>query len=407
MNLKSLLILVLVCWLPLSTFAQDATLERRLNYWVKQGNVLVADQSRILFQYRTSEPLVPASILKYATALAAYHRLGGDHHFQTKVFLRAGQDLIIQGQGDPQFVSEEITRLATQLRESSQVPKRLRHLILDTSVFPGDLKIPGSGNSLNPYDANNGALVVNFNTIHVRKNKDGSIQSAEPQTPLTPYARERAKDLKSGRHRINISQNPQDSLRYAGELIHALFARQGVVFEGNVLQGVTQSEDQLVLRFQNSRTMNQTITSMMVYSNNYIANQLLLQMGLKANGAPANLEGSLKVMNEFLARDLQIPAAEFTLTEASGLSRENRITPTAILTLLRHYQPYRTTLPQHKGYFVKTGTLTGVYSMAGYLNHPETGEDNLYFVIMLNQKSNVRNKVFDLIEEALPRLVKE
>ena len=48
-------------------------------------------------------------------------------------------------------------------------------------------------------------------------------------------------------------------------------------------------------------------------------------------------------------------------------------------------------LNNHKGVYLKTGTLRGVYSMAGYL------EENLYFVILLNQKKNNRDKLLDLL----------
>ena len=46
----------------------------------------------------------------------------------------------------------------------------------------------------------------------------------------------------------------------------------------------------------------------------------------------------------------------------------------------------------------KTGTLTGVYSLAGYLPAPE-GE-RLPFVIMLNQPRHVRDRVFRLLAGA-------
>ena len=61
--------------------------------------------------------------------------------------------------------------------------------------------------------------------------------------------------------------------------------------------------------------------------------------------------------------------------------------------LLKAFVPYQHLLPREKKIPYKTGTLRGVYSMAGYLS----SDDPLYFVILLNQKKNHREKIRDIL----------
>ncbi|MBT4630449.1 MAG: penicillin-binding protein 4, partial [Deltaproteobacteria bacterium] len=83
----------------------------------------------------------------------------------------------------------------------------------------------------------------------------------------------------------------------------------------------------------------------------------------------------------------------FKLVEGSGISRKNRLTPEAIWQLLKAFAPYQYLLHEDNGVLLKTGTLRGVYTMAGYL----PGTQPLYFVILLNQSQNYRNKILQIL----------
>ena len=65
------------------------------------------------------------------------------------------------------------------------------------------------------------------------------------------------------------------------------------------------------------------------------------------------------------------------------------MTPDAIWKILIHFQPYQSTLPLQNEVSLKTGTLKGIYTLAGYL----PGLENRFFVIMLNQRSNHRDAI--------------
>ena len=234
--------------------------------------------------------------------------------------------------------------------------------------------------------------MVNFNTVYLKVAKNGSIFSAEEQTPLTPFAKQLGKKMPSGTHRVSI---PQDSgFAYAGELLQTIFLRQGLSFKNRkVSLRKVSSAGKLVYRHYNNLNLQDVIAGMMLYSNNFTANQLLLTTGMKRFGSPASLKKGRLAVEGYLKKVLGISSDQFRIAEGSGISKKNRLTPDAVLLLLKAFLPYQHLLPREKNIPYKTGTLRGVYSMAGYLST----SDPLYFVILLNQQKNHREKIRDIL----------
>jgi D-alanyl-D-alanine carboxypeptidase/D-alanyl-D-alanine-endopeptidase (penicillin-binding protein 4) len=69
-----------------------------------------------------------------------------------------------------------------------------------------------------------------------------------------------------------------------------------------------------------------------------------------------------------------------------------------MLQLLTRFRPQAELLKKERGVTIKTGTLTGVYNLAGYL------PDGQAFVILLNQQTNNRAAVLERLKRqfALP-----
>ena len=387
---------ILVCIESVMGADRFGQLSEKLQPLVRQGCVMAADEEDALFRYPQgcNPMLIPASVVKLATASMAFAELGEGYRFRTEFFLSPSGSLVIRGQGDPFLVSEEWQRIADHFSERSDFPRVLESLIFDESMFSDLSKLPGPGRSMNPYDAPNGALVSNFNTIHVRKHSNSIVESAEEQTPLTPSAEKWSRKLKPGKHRIRIPQGSNNSLRYTGELFLAFLEKEGVKVRSKELHvGKVKSEDRLLYVHHNHRNLREVVGGMMTYSNNFIANQLLLFTGMKAHGPPAVPEKGLRVLQRHLEEKLGIPEEQFHFEEGSGLSRGNRMTPEAVWKILIHYQPYRSTLPEQNGVALKTGTLNRIYTLAGYF----PGAENRFFVILLNQRVNQRDAVLKLL----------
>ncbi len=357
----------------------------------------VGADGEVFASHRPDKALVPASILKIVTAAAALEVLGPGHRFET-VFRRTPEgDLAVSGRGDPHLVSEEVARIAGALR--SKGLERVRHLLLDNRCFQPGLVLHGTNRSLNPYDAYNGALCVNFNTIFVRVDDRGRVRSAEPQTPLTELARRAALESgERGRVRINLAESPEQCLLYAGELLAAFLRKEGIEVKGEVRR--YQEDPEAFPRLyvhRSSWSLEELLEKMFRFSNNFMANQIFLAVGASRYGPPATPEKARRAVDRFLT---SVGVEGLHVEEGSGLSRRTRITASQMIRVLERFRPHRRLLDCGQGACTKTGTLHDVKSLAGYLA-PDSGNP-VSFVILLNGKEHgygSRKRIFSLLRD--------
>lgn len=369
---------------------------------LKTGFILADDTGKILLSQNKNRQFVPASTLKLLTSLAALKTFGENFSFSTAYFFDPdSKNLYIKGYGDPLFISEEINWFCDHIISNIQT-KHIRHIFLDHSFFSPQINIPGKGNSLNPYDAPVGALSANFNTITFKWSaSDNRFISAEPQTPLLPDFHDQIKKTHLTQGRIILSD--QQSKLYAGLLIRYFLKKKGIQITGDVLEGTLEKEVEIDKKdikehiYLSSFKMTDIIQKLLQYSNNFIANQVMLNMGAHRYGSPANLEKGVRALQSFAEHDLKL--SHVIVHEGSGLSRSNKISPEQMLTLLYEFMPYYALLNHTGNDYFKTGTLTDVRSRAGYIS----GENKrLYpYVILVNEK----NKGYDILYQKLIRTV--
>ncbi len=387
------ILIVSVSQVHSQSLPSDSAALRRIQSLVTNGAVVLADeQGSIRLAHNLDRLLVPASIIKILTAQIAMDVLGDDFRFKTDFYVDAEDNLYIKGWGDPFLVSDEIDTIATRLTSSGL--QRVRGVYLDASSFEPDIRIPGVSSTSNPYDAVNGALAVNFNTVNVRKGADGAVLSGEPETPLTPMARAKAGVLSPGtRQRINLTGNHLECRQYAGELVCAMLSKNGVVIpQETVAQGIPQGR--LIYSHLNSRDLSTVVKGLMQYSNNFIANQIYLTVGATRLGYPASLARSNAFFNNHAQTVLGIPREEMQISEGSGISRDSKLTARAMMKVLEYFRPRADLLPRKGNALVKSGTLSGVYNYAGYV---ETADGLRPFVIILNQPGNHRDTILSIL----------
>jgi len=364
------------------------------------GLVLVLDgKGNELVAQNADKPFVPASVAKVVTAWLAMEVLGGDYRFQTRFYCDENRVLYVRGGGDPFLISEELALLAPKLVAATG-KEPFTGMVLDASYYPSDLTIPGIEATGEAYDALNSALAVNFNTIHaVRRGK--TVRSAEKQTPITPLAirQFRARGPK-GRGRISLAQeDPAVSVHYAGELIAAFIKRAGGGVKGKIRAGSVPKGLEPVYVHRQSRALSQILTQLLLGSNNYIANQVFLEIGAHRLGGPVSLEKSLKVAHEILAEHGLAEAIH--LEEGSGISRANRFTARGLAKLLHNFAPHAKLLRRSRGGSrFKTGSISGVRTLAGYAKTARNGQ--VRFVISLKGNTGrLRFRLLRAIERGL------
>lgn len=362
-----------------------------------QGAYGVADAaSRIVDSCNPDRSLVPASVLKIATVSGALGILGPDYRFLTEFYLDEHQNLTIKGFGDPTLFSEEIKKIVQQLRQRGV--RWVQTLYVDTSAFALGSQVPGREDSDNPYDAPVGPVSVNFNSVPLDKDASGRIVSGETLTPTLPIMRELGRERPAGRARVNICTkgcNAENRMaQYASELFRALMEQGGIPVAA--LGGIRQVAPRgatLVYAHRSTQTLTEISRSLLRYSSNFMANLVFLTCGAKQLGYPATWEKAGQAVHRELARQLGTATADAIVqVEGAGLARDNRVTVRAMLQLLAFFRPQAALLNQEHGTAVKTGTLTGVYNLAGYL------PDGQAFVILLNQQTNNRATVLERLK---------
>ena len=380
--------------------AADSAWQGEIKKLAGKGAVLVTEPGKgTLYSLHADKKMMPASVQKLITSAAALEYLGPDYRFVTEFYVTPDDDLIVVGRGDPFLVSEELDYIGGMLARSGL--RRVRHIYLDNTFFQPNLVLDGTERSLNPYDAYNGALCANFNTIFAVIDKSGRVESAEPQTPITDLGRELAlKTGARGKVRFNLAEHPETCLVYAGDLIKAFLIKNGIRVTGELKpKPMALDRARLIYRHQSRLNLAGLLTQLLKYSNNFMTNQIFLTLGAEKYGPPADAAKARRAVSDYLK---SLGLSGFHVEEGSGLSRKNQVTASQLMTVLDRFSQYQDLLPMEEGALVKTGTLSDVKSLAGYMIR-DSGR-TVPFVILLNGRyhTKTRVKILEILEANIP-----
>jgi D-alanyl-D-alanine carboxypeptidase/D-alanyl-D-alanine-endopeptidase (penicillin-binding protein 4) len=365
-----------------------------LHSFSSQDALLVAGpDGSTIYSKNADKKSVPASTLKILTGLTAIHHFGKSYQFRTEFYLDQDRNLKVKGYGDPLLVSEVWQEIASALALKLQT---FNDLVLDDTYFADDI-IPGVGSSTNPYDAPNGALCANFNTVFFKRDKAGRVVSAEPQTPITPLARKKIRQLGLNAGRYTFSHHKHEAARYAGEILMHFLNKNGTVCQGDVRAGPVAHGDALIYTYHSTFTLEEAVKKMLEFSNNFIANQLLLALGAQVHGAPGTLAKGVDVFTSYCREVLGL--SNIQIVEGSGISRENRLSPVDMLAVLKRFETHRALLVREGTLFYKTGSLRGIKTRAGYIETCPGGP--YYFVVFLNSSHANIDSIVNCVKKSL------
>jgi serine-type D-Ala-D-Ala carboxypeptidase/endopeptidase (penicillin-binding protein 4) len=442
-----------------STF-QDA-IERIRKAGGRTGVQLVSLPSgQVICDYQSKEPFVPASLVKLLTSYGALKKLGPSFRFTTGVYalnepvdgVIAG-DIWIKGSGDPLFVSERAQMLALALKERGV--KQIRGgVFADTSFFqPASERICLDGDCNGSYNPLISAAAIDFNMVTLRL----SIPSKSSKTitveslPAGGYAhvnggtstgKKGGGSLKirslgaegNGHEVFQISgQGSAKSARNreyrfmaadpAGLFAHAVrtaIENAGIKVQGQTAKEGTMPAEAKMVASCESPSLSELVAGMNKYSNNFMAEMLLRDLGGYVGGSPGTSAKGIAAIRSAL-NDAGIADEAGMLNCGSGLSRFCRVSPETFCRLLTAawqdpvigpdftsslaVNAEQGTLRRrmHKpGLTVrgKTGTLNDVIAFAGYVSGPS---GKVFAVtIMLNDvkdRFKARQAIDSFIEE--------
>ena len=383
-----------------------------------------------LLAHLTSQPLNPASNMKLLTSYAALALLGPDYRWQTNVYYDGelkGDTLIgnlyIKGVGDPNITLADFNALLSRVYQSG-LHTITGDIVIDNTDFASTATNAASfdGEPLRAYNATASAFVVNGKVSAFKFDTDDKTVtvSVEPALPtvkldvnLTTNLTVVQGDCNAWRNQLRYAvtqQNGEALVRYSGtipkncsdkylELLAidenqyhvALFASQwralGGTFNGK-LRTASLPLNAVFIAEHTSRSLAEILTPMNKWSNNLMARQLLLTIAAQKVIKPATEEKAGIVVQEWFA-SLGLPAEGLVLENGAGLSRIERISAAQLGGMLvnAYYSPtmpeimaslpivaidgtmrnrLKNTLMQGRGHF-KTGSINGVFSLAGYL----------------------------------------
>ena len=386
-------IFLIIIFSPNSGQTED--MKKIFERFIDTGSVIVTDcDNKIILEYDADKQMIPASTIKILTSYFILQKLGNDYKFFTDIYYaNTTRDIYVKGYGDPYMVTEEIQKLADLI--SSKI-KVVNNIYVDDFFFENNIMVSGRLDSFNPYDAPLCALSANFNSISVEY-RDGEYFPLEGSLLLNePVLRYLRKSGFTGSDRVNFSNDKKLPPIYFGEVLKKCLTLKKIKVNG-VIERKKVENPALLFRFYNSNNLEQILIKMLKFSNNFMVNQIFMHIGTLEYGFPGNMNKSIYSFNTFI-RPYNI-LKNVRIDEASGLSRNNRISAIELNYVLSLFDGYKNFLPERDGGYFKTGSLSDVSAIAGYYNSKKFGEVKI--VILLNQKKNNRGILLQKVQSFL------
>lgn len=430
-------------------------LRQRMRRLATQGVVVGASvvslrDGRTVFDSGSERPLTPASTMKVLTGAAILDKLGPDWRYETR-FLADGPitngvvegNLYVVGSCEPDLVVERFPEIGAGIAAAG-VREVRGDIVADLHYFDGEERPPEwPWGRESPYSAPISALAANFSSVRVTVTAGPRLAAPavvllEPPSDAVQLT-STVRTIKSGRPYIRASRRLertaegtvanriivsgrmpltaapwQDFLTIedpAGVAVSAVkhaLQDANIVVRGTSKIGSLPSHPVPVFTLR-SKPLSEIVRDMNKNSNNFIAELLLRTLGAETYGRPGSREKGARAVDAFL-RTCGIDPGSVNLTDGSGLSRSNTLTPeTLVRVLVRMWGDQRigdsfvASLPvggidgtlrgrmfgaAHGRVLAKTGHINGVSALAGYVE--DTSEGPVAFAFIVNGSSRHR-----------------
>ncbi|WP_333469507.1 D-alanyl-D-alanine carboxypeptidase/D-alanyl-D-alanine endopeptidase [Microcoleus sp. herbarium12] len=390
-----------------------------------------------LYSRDATKYFIPASNVKLLTTAAALQKLGADFRIKTSVYSGTNGSLYVAGRGDPSIAEPQLQDLAQQLKRRGV--DRINELIGDDSYFQGSAVNPNWEweDAQAGYGAPVNSLIFNQNAIELVL----SPQDLGQPLKVTFAEPKLANQWQIQNNSVTVSQNESEfievgrefdrpAIRVSGQLKVGAESESAYVAVVNPANNFLQHFQQVLvtegifvqqavvassfrnfnqeLAFVESPPLAELVKETNRESNNLYAEVLLRLLGKITGSMPVpqedTVEMGLKELKTALTQ-LGVNPNSYILADGSGLSRHNLISPEALVQTLKLMANspagsiYRASLPVAgesgtlKSRFngtpnrvvlqAKTGTLSGVSALSGYIEVPNY--EPLVFSIIVNQ----------------------
>lgn len=394
-----------------------------------------------LYQRNAERTFIPASNMKLFSDAAALLVLGPDYRFKNQLSTDASSlvngtlngSLYLHLSGDPSFTQEHLKSLLSEL-STWGIHAIQGNVVLVSSHQSVNAYAPGivAKDLTYSYGAPLAPVMLDENRVTVTINPTftpGQSALVELTTPdnsliLDNQVKTHATTKGCGidyrmdqnnhlvvsgcvgvgqwavQQRIAI-RNP---LRYAQEMVKLELEKLHIQLDGQVILGQAPASS-LLLANHASKPINQLMADTLKPSDNLYADSLFLHAAATLQGSPLNWAQAQPVVKNFLQQQTGINLQNAILTDGSGLSRNDLLTPHQTVSLLQFLHDRfplayeyiaalpiagqdgtlqrRLRKPTQQGFVrAKTGSMTGIMSLSGYLY--TANAHTLAFAIFIN-----------------------
>jgi D-alanyl-D-alanine carboxypeptidase/D-alanyl-D-alanine-endopeptidase (penicillin-binding protein 4) len=393
-----------------------------------QWGILVAplEGGEPLYGLDAERFFIPASNVKLLVTAAALTRFGADYRVATTVYAEpsAGETVLrVVGQGDPSLTDASLQSLAQQVQ--TQIPTQIDRLIVDDTYFWGDAINPnwewedlqaGYGPPVNSLMLNLNEMRLNLIPRQVGQplgvlfavpgdRAAWQIQNFSTTVP-TGDPSERAWLVQDGQRQtlhvygqLQVGSEPLETAiavpdptqRFLRQFEVALQQMGVTVQQTEIASEAGQLEGVAIAQLPSPPFID-LITEANTHSENLYAEALLHHIGASlARPQTSTLEAGLAGSEQILAT-LGVAPDSIALADGSGLARKNLATPSAVVATLQgmhrssNARAFRQSLaiagstgtlrnrfrdtPVQGRLYAKTGALSGVAALSGYLDPP-------------------------------------
>ena len=438
----------------LSSFAQTLqqpidALIHNIDPNINMGMMVVdLNTGETLYQRHIKQTFIPASNMKLFSDATALLALGPDYHFQSQLSTDATHiqqgtlygSLYLYLPGDPTLTKTDIDELFRVL------PKLGVQRITGSVVLASDFaKVQPHPAGIVPrdlnysYGASLAPLIVSENRVTITVNPScrvGEPALVEYSAPTGSFVLDNQVTTVAGsaggisftttddnrlvvRGKIGQKQGSvqaripvKNPLSHTQELIKLALQKQNITFNGTVTLG--KIKPSMLLATHYSQPIVHIMAETLKPSDNLYADSLFLHTAAKIHGAPLNWEEAQPVIKQYLQQQTGIDMHPAVLIDGSGLSRHNLLTAeqtVELLSYLYNHFPlayeyiaalpiagqdgtllHRLRNPTQKGLIrAKTGSMTGVISLSGYLY--TANAHTLAFAIFINTRAGTHPNI--------------
>ena len=351
------------------------------------------NKDQIIADYNGSTFMLPASTQKVFTAVAAKLVLGDAFQFETSL-LSNGKiqnnvlegDLVVQFTGDPDLTSGQLYSLLANLKNQG-IQKINGDLILDTSVFAShDRGLGWIWNDLTMcFNSPPAAANIDNNCFYAELDANQSVGetvkiNVPAQFPIQVFGQVYIVDQQEAGY-CQLDVVVHDNNRYQ---VKGCIARQTKPFG---LSFAVQDPDAYA-----AAIIQRQLKRLGIESDNQIADALFRAVAYNYYKRPASFQlGTLAVKSVLQKQGIKF--GNSILADGSGLSRHNLVAPKTMLSVLEYIAKNEDKLhlmetfpiagvdgtisgrgslinpPLVKNVIAKTGSLKGVYNLAGFMTN--------------------------------------